>query len=155
MKNSNRDNTNKSKKTLRKVLICTLLLLVLTAGGMMSIHAYFTDSAFVNNQFTVGNNTIEIVTLDAGVAVHNTGSVPCFVRVFAETETGTELTVVGSDWSTKQTDGYYYFEKALEPKDADGDTTTPLVAQPEGLIFYAESIQAEGIATTALEAFKN
>ena len=135
-------------RILRAILICMLILLVVIAGGMFGIHAYLTDTDSVINTMTAGNNTIQNVTDENGqLAVQNMGNVDCFVRVFAEVEEpGAELNVTGSGWTAKQADGYYYYETALKPSGEAGDTTTGLCESVEGLIFYAESIQAEGFA---------
>ena len=145
----------KTNLTLRGILICMILLVMVIAGSIASIHAYFTDTDSVTNNLTVGNNTIKIVEFEDGWAVQNTGTVDCYVRVFAEVERPEQGTVVvsGADWTSKQSDGYYYYEKVVTPFGTAEDTTTKLMADATGLIIYAESIQAEVIADNAIEAF--
>ena len=138
----------KSKKT---ILICALALALLLAVGAPTILAYFTDMDSVNNHFTVGENTIQIVYNDQGkVVVENTKSVDCYIRVFVKPENpDTQMPVVDTTNWTAGPSGYYYYKDPVKP----GDTTKTIFVNPEtednaeGLVLYAESIQAEAIIT--------
>lgn len=87
---------NKEPKNKRKAwLILAASLLLLGAVGTM---AYFTHSQMLKNSFTVGENSIVIEEdykppkemtqgenrYEKKVRIKNTGTVPCFVRVFAD-----------------------------------------------------------------------
>lgn len=147
----------------RQLKIWKRLLPVCAAAlicGMGTTWAYFTYSRMADNTFHVGNNSIEIVEeyepprkLETGenvflkrVQVKNTGSVPCFVRVFADfsdyairehAEISSDGTIyhiaeayaehlpygwvfIGEDESLLG--GFYYYTKPLEP----GTTTVSL-----------------------------
>ena len=160
MRNSNPFD-HKKKRSLRTILICALLLLLITTGGMLSIHAYFTDSDYVTNSFTVGNNTIAFSQDSEGRGiVQNTGTVPCFIRVFAALENGPAIDsyINKGDGNTQWTQygDYYYYNS---PVAADTATealfkqSVPGASEDNKLIVYAESIQAEGIAGNAYDAF--
>lgn len=82
-------------KRYKKLLLAAVCLLLISVGATA---AYFTHWKKLQNQFTIGENTIEITEefdppkeLTVGdniykkkVQIENTGTVPCFVRVFAE-----------------------------------------------------------------------
>lgn len=133
------------KNRLYIILLCGTLLLAAVCFGVSSIRAYFIDSDTASNTITVGNNDIDVITVGSGLGVENLGTVDCYVRVFAELEEpGEALSVLGEGWSSKQTDGYYYYEPMLTPIGTAGNVTSALAADAEGLLFYAESIQAHG-----------
>ncbi|MBR3786591.1 MAG: SipW-dependent-type signal peptide-containing protein [Firmicutes bacterium] len=161
MKKSNPNNVNR-KNTKRGILICLLLLIMAVCVGVLSIHAYFTDTDSVNNNFTVGENVIEI-TDDENIVVKNVKTdraVPCYIRVFVELErpemtmTATWNTGDSGDWTMRQGD-YYYYKHVVAP----GDSTKPLLSgvtmsEDAKLIVYAESIQAEAIVSGSEGAFE-
>lgn len=171
MKKSNPKNVNR-KNTKRVILICSILLSVFICAGILSIHAYFTDRDSVSNNFTVGNNVIDIIDKNK-VIVKNTPdddnrAVLCYIRVFVAMEQpGVELPMTSPDLDTTNwtygNDDYYYYNFTVAPNDE----TEPLF--PNGvsgatsdnqLIVYAESIQAEAIVDEsegegAYEAFNN
>ena len=93
--------------------------------------------------------------------VRNTGDVPCYVRVFAEVQDPDireklEIDYNTSDWSAKQPDGYYYYNRVL----AVGESTEPLFTTLHptdeldslNIICYSETVQSDG-ASSALDAF--
>lgn len=85
-----------NKKTKKIIIIAALAVLVI--ASIVAIYAYLADRGEKENNFTVGNNTVEIdeefnppPELKEGnnpfvkkVCVKNTGNVPCYVRVFFE-----------------------------------------------------------------------
>lgn len=119
--------------TKKRIIIAALsCLLVLTASfGITYAYLIATDSK--ENQFTVGENTIEVVEeyvppqkLEPGLIiekapkVENTGNLPCFVRMRADFSDSNakefcKPLVIGSDWEYDESDGYYYYTKVLQP----------------------------------------
>ena len=96
------------------VLIGTVLLVICCMGGTF---AYFTYKESIKNQFTVGYNEIvfnetynppeEIkvgeTTFRKNIKVSNTGTIPCYIRVFCEFSDSdmkkyAELTQDGINW---------------------------------------------------------
>ena len=161
-----------NKKTPKKILF--LCISALCVFGIGNIHSIFVETEALINKFTVGENTIEIIEefdpedeIDPGDSfvkkpwVKNTGSVPCYVRMWAEFNDNKVAEVASvdynnSDWTVKQSDGYYYYKKVLQP----GNTTKPLFttvtiasdADPEilnefDIIIFAESVQSEGYSS--------
>ena len=155
----------------KKMILLLLFVNVLLISGI-SISAYYYDKAMNQNSFTVGYNEIQVIEkftppseLKPGVVftkkpmVKNTGSVPCYVRMFAEatnSKTGQYMSYDfnTTEWSSKKVDGYYYYNTILQP----GDTTEPLFTKVTvaddavdlddfDIIIYAESVQSEGYAT--------
>ncbi len=135
-----------------RFLICSAVLLC----GIASTWAYFTHGRILDNGFWAGTNTIEIQeeydppkTLSVGenvfrkrVQVENTGTVPCFVRVFAdfsdyEIREISEISPNGTDYypadefeehmpvgwiriheeEDELLGGFYYYTEALEPDE--------------------------------------
>lgn len=160
------------KNNRRKILMCTLILTLL--AGTVGINAYLTDADRVTNNISIGINTTEIVeeftppeslqpedSFTKKVQVKNIGSVDCYVRVFCEYSDSDfanlfTLDMNTSDWSSKQSDGYYYYSKILKP----GELTQPLFTtvtyhgQDEfkdslDIIVYEESVQSEGFTNSA------
>ena len=149
-----------------------ILLIIIPAVGMT--HGFLTDNDHATNTFSAGYNTSHIEeefgeyeSFEAGqvytkkVQVQNDGSVPCYVRVFAEVEDPEAREAVSIDfdtehWSEKRPDGYRYYNEIL----AAGEQTAPLFTTVTALedvkdfrmICYSETVQAEGYAD-AEEAF--
>lgn len=161
-----------AQKTSLAVLICGVCLLLLTGG----ICAYLISVANQTNSFTVGENVTRIeedfdppTTIEAGesyekkVTVRNVKSVPCYVRVFAEfsdpeQEDAMRLDFNTTDWTVKQTDGYYYYKSILPVGEATKPLFEEIYAEKDSanleLIVYSESVQAEG-ASDPQAAFQN
>lgn len=157
------------------LLLCTVLITTALAIPIAS--------SATKNQFTVGNNYSEIAeeyeppaVLEADksytkkVAVSNCNdsratnkTVPCYVRLFAEVEdpdvaSRLEIDFNSSDWTNKQSDGYYYYKKVLNPGETTSPLFTTLSAKEDisdfAMICYSESVQCEGFedAATAFKA---
>ena len=160
-----------SKKLLRaELIIFSVLLLGIIGTAFGFLHS--NDS--LRNVFTIGKNVSEITeewtppnrelrpgeTCKKVVRVSNTGTVPCYVRVFAEiTEQDTRDSIdvdYNTDSWTKHDDGYYYYNKAINP----GEKTEPLLTRLKvkgtesvgrsvgsfAMICYEETVQSEGVS---------
>lgn len=156
-----------SKKLLRaELIIFSVLLLGIIGTAFGFLHS--NDS--LRNVFTIGKNVSEITeewtppnrglrpgeTCKKVVRVSNTGSVPCYVRVFAEIieqDTRDKIDVdYNTDSWTKHDDGYYYYNKAINP----GEKTEPLFTRLKvkgtesvgsfAMICYEETVQSEGVS---------
>lgn len=156
-----------SKKLLRaELIIFSVLLLGIIGTAFGFLHS--NDS--LRNVFTIGKNVSEITeewtppnrnlrpgeTYKKVVRVSNTGTVPCYVRVFAEIteqDTRDEIDVdYNTDSWTKHDDGYYYYNKAINP----GEKTEPLFTRLKvkgtssvrdfKMICYEETVQSEGVS---------
>ena len=141
-------------------------ILVVAVVGMTGVSAYFTANSEKINRFSVGQNVCEIAEdytppgiLPTGnttkkVQVKNTGSVPCYVRVFAEITDPTAADHISanfnvSEWTVKQSDGYYYYKGAIKPGESTAPLFTTITSKQElkdfGMICYAETVQSEGV----------
>ena len=160
-----------SKKLLRaELIIFSVLLLGIIGTAFGFLHS--NDS--LRNVFTIGKNVSEITeewtppnrelrpgeTCKKVVRVSNTGTVPCYVRVFAEIaeqDTRDKIDVdYNTDSWTKHDDGYYYYNKAINP----GEKTEPLLTRLKvkgtesvgrsvgsfSMICYEETVQSEGVS---------
>lgn len=169
-----------NKNVSRMILVCMAAALF-GAGGTW---AYFTHSRIADNAFHVGSNTIEIQenyeppkTLTTGenifrkkVQVKNTGTVSCFVRVFADfsdyrIRNLAQISPDGSDyypandyagyvpeeWTyiSPEEDlllgGFYYYSAPLEA----GKTTDPLFEKIKCSFQSAEEIREFDILVSA------
>ena len=154
--------------------ICMPAVLLLGLMAVSVTQGFLTSHDNVRNNFDIGENTSHIEeefgeyeSFEAGqgytkkVQVQNDGSVPCYVRVFAEVEDPEAREAVSIDfdtehWSEKRPDGYRYYNEIL----AAGEQTAPLFTTVTALedvkdfrmICYSETVQAEGYAD-AEEAF--
>ena len=97
---------------------------------------------------------------DEKVSVRNMGSVPCYVRVFAEIKQPSARTVIEVNYNSEdwKKDGYYwYYNDVLEA----GESTSPLFTQLDvsgdvvdfEMICYQEAVGAEE-NTDAVTAFE-
>ena len=156
-----------AKTDLLVLFLFCLMLVGVTAGFLIS-----TDS--VTNRLSCGYNTAEIVEnyvplssfakgeeVTKEVKVRNEGSVPCYVRVFAEisrpeAREAIDVDFSTSDWS-KMSDGYYYYSRVLNAGEESSSLFTTLTAKENvsdfEMICYSESVQAYGFAG-AKEAFE-
>lgn len=148
----------------------------------ISSYSYLQDMDAETNSYTVGNNDCLIqekytkpTTLVSGtkvskdVKVKNTGTVPCYIRLYVKPSykpesftfnMNSDTSLTGSkDWY--QSGDWYYYKKPVSP----GSTTSSLfttvtlkenmtkwAAEDLKIIMYAESIQSSG-ATDAYKAF--
>ena len=156
-----------AKTDLLVLFLLCLMLVGVTAGFLIS-----TDS--VTNRLSCGYNTAEIVEnyvplssfakgeeVTKEVKVRNEGSVPCYVRVFAEisrpeAREAIDVDFSTSDWS-KMSEGYYYYSRVLNAGEESSSLFTTLTAKENvsdfEMICYSESVQAYGFAG-AKEAFE-
>ena len=149
------------------IIFCVSIFLWLSMAG---ISAYFISTDTATNILTIGGNSIEITedfpTPDPEpgsshrkvVQITNTGTVDCYVRVFAtfsNSDMGDYCTVDWntSDWIYDEEDGYWYYKRAI----TTGEKTPALftlvsisseISEEEmkdfDIIIYAESIQSMG-----------
>lgn len=159
------------KSSISKLIIIALLCCITVPAAL----AYLIWNDSVKNNFTMGENTSHIeetfgsyTEFEAGksyeknVAVKNDGSVPCYVRVFAEIEDPDVAAAISidfntTDWTAKQADGFYYYKKALAVSETTAPLFTTLKVKSDlsdfKMICYSETVQAAG-ATDATSAFK-
>lgn len=145
------------RKSNRKiVLLCLLLVCIFIVGGIASMNAYFIDMKTSQNTFTVGHALVE-VSDDSRIVVENTGSVTCYVRVFAKPENpGHTFAYDESNWTLNG--DYYYYKDTLASTGYEGSASQPLIAgggkipADENYIVYAECIQSLGF-DSAIQAF--
>ena len=173
------------------------LLLASCAVGSVPVLAFLTWNASSQDVLTAGYNSIEIVesgsfpdsaspgaavSSDNTVAVRNTGTVPCFVRlkvIISNDRLAEHITYEGMNsgvWSSEKvgtahydpdTDdrlyGYYYYTRLLEPGSVSEPLLTGLsmdsgtdeeMLMNFGIDLYAESIQA-GAAQAWQEAWED
>ena len=147
-------------------LLCTMLIGI-TAGFLIS-----SDS--VTNRLSCGYNSAVIIenyeapeTFAKGesytkeVSVRNEGSVPCYVRVFAEVSDPEERDAIDIDYNTsdwiKKSDGYYYYSRILNTGEESTPLFKTLTAESDAdgfkIICYSETVQAYGFGS-AQEAFE-
>ena len=140
--------------TVTAVAVCLLMVAAVSAVLVMM------DSR--SNRFSTGENRMYPDSdYEKKMWVRNTGDVPCYVRVFAEVQDPDireklEIDYNTSDWSAKQPDGYYYYNRIL----AVGESTEPLFTTLHptdeldslNIICYSETVQSDG-ASSALDAF--
>ena len=154
-----------SKKLLRaELIIFSVLLLGIIGTAFGFLHS--NDS--LRNVFTIGKNVSEITeewtppnrelrpgeTCKKVVRVSNTGTVPCYVRVFAEVSNPKTREVLDVDYNTscwsKKSDGYYYYSRILNAGEVSEPLFTTLIAKENvtdfEMICYSETVQAYGFA---------
>ena len=159
------------KSSISKLIIIALLCCITVPAAL----AYLIWNDSVKNNFTMGENTSHIEetfgsytefaagkSYEKNVAVKNDGSVPCYVRVFAEIEAPDVAAAISidfntTDWTAKQADGFYYYKKALAVSETTAPLFTTLKVKSDlsdfKMICYSETVQAAG-ATDAMSAFK-
>lgn len=157
----------------RVLLVCAALVLAVSVGGTLAFLAV--RSAQLNNTFTPGVVTSQVIAAEGKRSVKNTGDVYAYIRAAvtvnwvskAANDNTTyglrpvesedySLAINATDWVV-HTDGYYYYKYRVAP----GDTTQPLVTNittlstaetPEGYTLAvevaAEAIQANGTTDT-------
>ena len=162
----------RAAKGLARIQLPVLFLLCLMLVGVTAGFLISTDS--VTNRLSCGYNTAEIVEnyvplssfakgeeVTKEVKVRNEGSVPCYVRVFAEISRPESREAVDVDYSTsdwsKMSDGNYYYSRVLNAGEESSPLFTTLTAKENvsdfEMICYSESVQSYGFAG-AKEAFE-
>lgn len=156
----------RAAKGLARIQLPVLFLLCLMMVGVTAGFLVSTDS--VLNRLSSGHNTAGIVEnydppysfangdeITKEVKVRNEGSIPCYVRVFAEVSDPEERDAIDIDYNTsdwiKKSDGYYYYSRILKA----GEESTPLFktltakADADGfkIICYSETVQAYGFGS--------
>lgn len=170
------------KKILIKFFVSVLCLMILSVFVTPS-YSYLQDTDSQTNNYTVGTSNCTIVdnftkpsTLTTGtvvskdVKVKNTGTVPCYIRVFVSPSYSPESFTFNMQADSSLSDSkawyksgdYYYYKKPV----GVGATTSSLFttvtlnedmtdwdsSQTE-IIVYAECVQSEGFSD-CLSAFK-
>lgn len=152
-----------------KIILAGSMVLICAAAGCGGTAAYLTHHAAAANEFTIGSQVSAVdetwnppASLEKGksytkeVRVANTGTVDCYVRVLAESSDEIVADSVDIDWNqqqwtSKQSDGYYYYKSVLPA----GSKTEPLFTKVTAkenlsefeLIIYEETVQAAGSAS--------
>ena len=141
------------------VLLCCTVMLPVAAAFLLA-------SDTLHNRFSVGENTSRIeerfgtygsfekgISYEKRVAVKNTGSIPCLVRIFAEIEDPDcrekiQIDLNKKDWSEKQEDGFYYYQHVLLPGQTSEPLFTTIKAKEDindfRMICFSETIQSDG-----------
>lgn len=154
------------KESAKRVLLAEFLILALLIFGVFgTVMGFFMDKDLVSNRFTIGYNKSNITEefgsydkFEAGktytkkVSVTNTGSVPCYVRVYAKIENNEDNYTVDynrTNWAFRSSDGYYYYMTAVAP----GEKTEPLFTSIKNssdkdstdfsMICYEETVQTD------------
>ena len=134
--------------------------------GGIACSSGFSAADTLHNRFSVGENTSRIeerfgtygsfekgVSYEKRVAVKNTGSIPCLVRIFAEIEDPDcrekiQIDLNKKDWSEKQEDGFYYYQHVLLPGQTSEPLFTTIKAEEDindfRMICFSETIQSDG-----------
>lgn len=162
----------RAAKGLAKTDLLVLFLFCLTMVGVTAGFLVSTDSAL--NRLSSGHNTAGIVEsyappssfakgdeITKEVKVKNEGSVPCYVRVFAEVSNPEERDAIDIDYNTsdwiKNSDGYYYYSRILNTGEESTPLFKTLTAESDAdgfkIICYSETVQAYGFGS-AQEAFE-
>ncbi|MCR0335992.1 hypothetical protein MKA38_08955 [[Clostridium] innocuum] len=129
--------------------------------------AYLTHVETRENRITIGQNDVMIeeeftppkqwqpdAVYKKDVKVRNTGSVPCYIRVYAalsDTAIPAHMDFDTKDW-TQADDGYWYYAGIVEPGAVTSSLFTKVTIgdieeeqrKTFDIILYAESVQAEG-----------
>lgn len=107
------------KKTACLAAAAAVLLAGVSAGNALAYFTTYTQAAGgmqLDLGFTTSKPKEEISSWTKHVAVENTGTYACFIRVqaFAGSRYAQGLTYSGEDW-TPGDDGYYYYNSMVEP----------------------------------------
>lgn len=152
---------------------CTLFVMLLCLSASSS--ALLTDTKEKENTFSFGNNEIGITEVfdkpshyvantsyKKQVSIKNTGTIPCYVRVFAEasnSEIPVSINYNTTDW--KKNGDWWYYGRVLEPNE----TTSALISSVKvgnisddekenfQVIVYSESVQSDSYSD-AVSAFE-
>ena len=147
-----------------------IVFIVSLSFFLVGISAYLTDVELASNSFQNAVEKVEIVEefnppeeLKPGISfvkkpsVKNTGTIPCYVRVFAEINDSVIGDYVDIDYDmtnwTKKDDGYYYYNKILNSNELTSPLFTTVSISNDieqdalndfDIIVYTESVQEEG-----------
>lgn len=147
------------KKETKKIFLKTALAAIITAivimlGFSFSL-AYLMNTDEGDTEYSFAYDEIDIIDDYEGPAIYepgcsfkkdvkikNIGTSQCYVRVFAEIQDAivndySSIDFNTNDWTEKQSDGYYYYKKILEP----GATTESLFTR----VKIADNIRADSI----------
>lgn len=151
----------------KKKWLAVLVLLGSILALLPFSTAYLSHVETKDNLITIGNNDIMIeedftppkewqpnTTYKKDVKIRNTGTVPCFIRVYAvisDTDVPAGLNIDTKNW-TKHSDGYWYHSSIIDPGASTPSLFTKVMIQDASteqlktfdVIIYAESVQAEG-----------
>ena len=108
----------------------------------------------IEEDFTPPKQWQPETTYEKDVKVRNTGSVPCYIRVYAalsDTTIPAHMDFDTKDW-TQADDGYWYHNSIVEPGAVTSSLFTKVTIEDIeieqrktfDIIIYAESVQAEG-----------
>lgn len=123
------------------IILSSVLSLVLFLSAFGITYSFLTDRDSARNKFSIGETITTIdeeftppKVLTPGTSftkkprVENLGNLPCYVRMRADFSDNNmqrycdELDINTTDWKYDSADGYYYYNKLLEP----GEKTSPL-----------------------------
>ena len=156
----------RAAKGLARIQLPVLFLLCMMLAGVTAGFLVSTDSAL--NRLSCGHNTAGIVEsyappssfakgdeITKEVKVKNEGSVPCYVRVFAEVCDPEERDAIDIDYNTsdwiKKSDGYYYYSRILNTGEESAPLFKTLTAKADAdgfkIICYSETVQAYGFGS--------
>lgn len=125
----------------KKIFLTVIACLLVVSASFGMTYAYLIANDSVSNEFTIGENKIEIeeeydptekltpgIEINKKPSVKNTGNLYCYVRMRADFSDSAakdfceELVMDTANWEYNSSDGYYYYKKLLAP----GDSTTNL-----------------------------
>ncbi len=156
----------------RIVVVSTILLIsIMIAGGSMAWFTSSPDKAV--NEFKIGTvkvkvlepgfedlENVEAITYDKNVQIQSLGTKRTYVRVRLVPEwsdpslpvSNVQLNLNLGDWTTKQSDGYYYFKYYLTENQitsllVNSVTFTSLTPEYSGETFTLKVV-AEGVQIT-------
>lgn len=161
-------------RSVRNLAVKAAVLLLLCCIIPVAV-SFMISGNHITNTVTAGYNEIHISEVfgeysafeggkdyEKRVSVKNDGTVPCYVRVFAELEDPGTAEVISidfntDDWTEKQDDGFYYYRKVLQVSEETEPLFTTLAVDEDvsefAMICYSESVQAEGVSDIR-EAFE-
>lgn len=154
----------------KKILGVMAAALILGVGAGTS-YAYLTDRDRADNYFTASETKIEIqetfppvpeitpgLEITKAPRAVSSSDVSCYVRMMvrfsdSEAEAFCEPLVIRQGWIDKG-DGYYYWEKELQPGESTGTLFDSVVVKkgvgteelkPFEILVYAEAVQSGGM----------
>lgn len=134
----------------KKIFLIVIACLILVSASFGLTYAYLIANDSVANEFTIGENKIDVEEeydppekLEPGKVIikkpsaKNTGNLSCFVRMRAEfsdsaaKELCEELDIDTVNWEYDSSDGYYYYKKLLNPGESTTNLFTKVVIKTE------------------------
>lgn len=172
----------KQKKSKKFLLITPVLALVVVGAGLLIVYALSHNNTVVTSNIPVGTGTVQIVDdsdlgfgkKEVSFVNSDANGIPMLLRIgYSETWKDGDNNavsnvyngnnVVTKTWTSAFTDdfvdggdGWYYYEKLLNPSDSVKVITAIALAEPTyasynyDLSFRFEAIQAESAAATEL-----